>query len=230
LDFVEKVVALAEAREVLGVGHGANSDEIRAAWKRMAFETHPDRNGGTRSAFDRAKAAYALLLGEQPGTRPLPETGRPGTQRPMVKVRVEKLSREAIDDCERMLREEDGFPDAAPRREVVNLDTGERGGCATGHSATDHVPTAVEREGRNLSFVVAGALSKGVNRVAIPSAEFRDRRKVEPRIVIFTSNKSGSGQVTIPLDILQDVVPGARSVKIRFAGTGGEKDDVYNEF
>ena len=63
MNFVERVNALAGAREILGVGHRASVDEIRAAWKRLAFETHPDRNGGTRTAFDRAKAAYALLLG-----------------------------------------------------------------------------------------------------------------------------------------------------------------------
>jgi hypothetical protein len=218
------VNALAEAREVLGVGHGASAEEIRAAWKRMVFETHPDRNGGRRSAFDRAKAAYTLLLGEKPGARPQPETGRPDIQRPMVVVRVAKLCREAIEACESLLRQPDGFPGAAPRRDVINLDIGERSGSTAGHPATDHVPTAVEREGRNLCFIVAGALSEGVNRVAIPSAEFRDRRKVGPRIVIFTSEKSGSGQVTIPLEILQNVVPGARSVKIRFTETDGEEE------
>lgn len=42
---------------VLRAPPDATLDEIEAAYKQRAFETHPDR-GGTREAFDRIRAAY----------------------------------------------------------------------------------------------------------------------------------------------------------------------------
>lgn len=224
MSYVEKMNALAGARDLLGVGLRASAEDLHAAWKRVAFETHPDRNNGSRQAFDRAKAAYALLVGDEPGTRPRPESGRRGSHRPKVTVRVAKLSRDAIEACARMFGERNRSWEAAPSANVIHLDAGGRHGTAAGLTATDHVPTAVEREGRDLTFIVPCALSEGLNRVSLPSAEFRDRRKVTPKIVVFRVDRSGTGTIMIPPEILQSVVPGARSVKIRFAGTGTEEE------
>ena len=47
---------------VLGVAHGASPDEIRAAWRRVARDTHPDL-GGDAEAFTVAAAAYIQLGG-----------------------------------------------------------------------------------------------------------------------------------------------------------------------
>ena len=44
----------------LGVGFGATPDEIRAAYRAKARETHPDR-GGSADTFGRVQAAYRLL-------------------------------------------------------------------------------------------------------------------------------------------------------------------------
>jgi DnaJ domain len=48
------------AHAVLGVAPGASPDEIRAAWRRVARDTHPD-HGGDAAAFRAAAAAYARL-------------------------------------------------------------------------------------------------------------------------------------------------------------------------
>jgi hypothetical protein len=44
---------------VLGVKPDCTRDELEAAWKRCALETHPDR-GGTAEAFDEVAKAYAI--------------------------------------------------------------------------------------------------------------------------------------------------------------------------
>lgn len=45
---------------VLGVAPGASPDEVRAAWRRRARATHPDR-GGDAAAFRVVAAAYVQL-------------------------------------------------------------------------------------------------------------------------------------------------------------------------
>ncbi|KAF8672826.1 hypothetical protein HU200_049157 [Digitaria exilis] len=65
---VASAVAMAPARgaarthyEVLGVGAGASRGEIKAAYRRLAREVHPDASGGRDEGFIQLHAAYATL-------------------------------------------------------------------------------------------------------------------------------------------------------------------------
>ncbi len=54
--------------EVLGVGREAGEDEIKKAYRKLAFESHPDRNPGDASAekrFKEATEAYEVLRDPQ---------------------------------------------------------------------------------------------------------------------------------------------------------------------
>ncbi|MCA9614183.1 MAG: DnaJ domain-containing protein [Myxococcales bacterium] len=48
-------------REVLGVGKDASLDEVKAAFRKRAFETHPDR-GGDPEEFREVHEAYERLV------------------------------------------------------------------------------------------------------------------------------------------------------------------------
>lgn len=218
---IEKAQAKSAAMAALGLGGRPAADEIRAAWKRIAFRTHPDRNGGALDAFARARAAYDLLWSELPeearggagseagtGTRPQRRTAM--GRRPRVAARVTEFSAEVIAHCRDVLREERGEADAGSAR---------AGTAAPPHATAtlDHLPKAVHREGRCLTYVVATPLAAGTNRVALPTAILEDPRKVSPRIVSFRANASGPGDIEIPEAMRMRLFPGARSVRIRFA-------------
>lgn len=75
---------------VLGLRPGAGDDEIRAAFRRLAKQHHPDRNPGSEEAlitFRRLTESYAALRSRvaapRPGTTPLSRTtpGAPSSRR-----------------------------------------------------------------------------------------------------------------------------------------------------
>jgi hypothetical protein len=49
-----------DPHRILGVHHGASKDEIKAAFRKLAFLHHPDR-GGSEATFQQLNAAYQAL-------------------------------------------------------------------------------------------------------------------------------------------------------------------------
>ena len=59
---------LARARRLLQVSPGASSEDIRASYRRLATEMHPDR-GGSDARLAALTEARDLLLAQLPETR-----------------------------------------------------------------------------------------------------------------------------------------------------------------
>ena len=94
---IERVQELSEAQSILGVSASASKMEIRNAWKKLAFENHPDRTGGSDKVLADINAAYNLLsqtadqVGEPANSNNVTPI-RPATVRPRPVVVVARNS------------------------------------------------------------------------------------------------------------------------------------------
>lgn len=215
---IERTRAKSVALQALGLGLYANPTEIRDAWRRIAFETHPDRNAEAQAEFARAKEAYDFLRNEIPGGldgaggvwgRPRSAVQKVAS-RPAIMSRITRLPDGAVDECAAMLSAD------VPPPLVIDLRGGDHG-AADPARATDHVPAAVHRHGRHLTFIVEAPTGRGLNRVALPTALLEDRRKVRPVVVCFEARVEGEGEVRLPDQVVASVFPGARGVEVRFS-------------
>lgn len=75
-----------KAYEVLEIKSGASPDEVKAAYRRLALESHPDKNGGRETKFKQVAEAYESLKdGPEPEpperqARPRPRSKGPAPQ------------------------------------------------------------------------------------------------------------------------------------------------------
>jgi len=60
-------VNLHEAQQILDVDANASPEDIKKAYRKKAFETHPDRNDGKDEKFKEVSEAYNVLTKPQPG-------------------------------------------------------------------------------------------------------------------------------------------------------------------
>jgi hypothetical protein len=211
---IERTRAKATALQDLGLGHYAEADDIREAWRQIVFRTHPDRNAEAHGEFARAKAAYDFLRSDAGGAMVGPEVPghhggrsrsdtargsgmRPST-RPTITTRTDALAPETMDRCRTLLQS--SGDDAETRLSV----------------AADHIPHRVLRHGRHLTYIVRTPLARGRNRVALPTALLEDTRKADLAILTFLSTDSGAGDYQVPEGVRIRHFRGARSVMIRF--------------
>ena len=224
MSFLDKSHAKAEAQALLGVGPHADQAQLRSALKRLAMEKHPDR-GGTNEEFSAINAAYKLLRKDAPeapaGAEEAPAfTGiRPRRMREPIQSRELELEESARAECLAHLARQN-----LERSSEVN-ETNLRGMIqgvmeANGMAevkVTDHVASGMRATGRRISYRVDAPMDEGLNRVAVPTGELTDKRKVTPAVVRVRDQKPGLGIFTVPKALLSKDFPGAKRVRIHFA-------------
>lgn len=197
---IERVAQRAQAFTVLGVSASASQEDIRKAYRKLAFDKHPDRNPDAGSEFARIAEAYRFVkenaaeLGIKPGE---PKRGvtpsRPRTvSRPSVLAEEVTFDDATLFECEALLNAEGG-------------------------PGTLHVARAVYRVGRKLTYFVPTAMAPGRNEVVVPTGMLSDSRRALPKIVAFDSRETSGGTFVMAAENCEAHFPGARGIQIRFA-------------
>lgn len=210
---VDKIKARADALEVLGLDQNAGSDEIRDAWRHIAFHAHPDHTQGDCTSFARAKEAYDLL--RRDGMTAKGQTGKP--RRPKLRKRVIELETSDIDACRVLLNTA-----LSHNPEGATADTEDQN-----MAEADHIPDAVGFFGRHLTYFVPTPVCEGANRVALPTSFLASARQMETELLSFQSKESGAGDVMVPEGITASKFPGARSVCIKFDADQQMRDNFW---
>ncbi len=195
---IDRVAQRAKAFTVLGVSASATQDDIRKAYRQLAFDKHPDHNPDTETEFARIAEAYRFVndhaaeLGIKQTPANVSPAPRPRTvSRPSVQAAETAFDEATIADCQALLDAEGG-PGAV------------------------HVSTAVYRVGRNLTYFVPSAMEKGRNEVVVPTGMLTDSRKCLPKIIAFDSREAVGGYFEMPPEVCAAHFPGARKIQIRF--------------
>lgn len=216
-----------EAQDILGVGEFASQKEIRSAWRKLVFDMHPDMRNGDNDEFTRVQNAYERLRRRPQSVEirreydpttdaPLPgmEWGEAAPRRPArhaIRTRIEDLSPAARALCEQILK--DGSDERTLDRSITAEFTAEEE--AEIENLFGHVPSAIRRKGRRVSYFVKAPLNAGKNRVALPTT-LQDTRKPKAKLMTFDVAEDGAGSVEVPEQLRDTMFPGARSVRIHF--------------
>ncbi len=189
---IERVSIKGRALSTLGLGGHATMTDIRTAYRRLAFEYHPDRNDGATDAFSTISEAYQYLSdnADALGITPLPAKPR-RVSRPVVQATETFFTEDTLAECQASLVGDD--------------------------AAAQHVSTQMYRKGRNLTYFVPTAMARGENHVALPTGELIDGRRAHPRVISVDPRDTAAGLYDVPAHICAQHFPGARSVQIRFA-------------
>lgn len=218
MEQTDRVKARKDALADLGLDPNAAPDDIRDAWRRIAFHAHPDHTGGDSANFARAKAAYDYLRKEGLTVKGA-NNGPSQPRRPRLRRRIIELEPEAIANCVAMLDPGRALP-SAESHSAADPD-------AATLAESDHVPDAVGCYGRNLTYFVPTPVCEGANRIALPTSVLSSSRNSETEVLSFQSNDQGAGEVVIPDTICESKFPGAKSVRIRFEADQAIRNEYW---
>ncbi|WP_299799575.1 J domain-containing protein [uncultured Ruegeria sp.] len=216
---VDKINARTDALADLGLAANASPDDIRNAWRQIAFHAHPDHTGGDCADFSRAKVAYDFLRNQGLTVKGAANSAARRPRRPRLKKRMIELAQQDITSCRALLNPEQALSHDSGLRETVP--------DREHFKASDHVPEAIGCYGRNLTYFVTTSVCEGANRVALPTSVLTNNRHMETEVLSFQSKDIGAGEVVVPDTICESKFPGAKSVRIRFEANQDMRDEFW---
>lgn len=199
---INRISQRAAAFTILGVEASATREDIRRAYRKLAFEKHPDRNPNTENEFARISAAYQFINenADELGIRSVPEpevasrtakvVSRP---RPRVQSAETRFDEKSLQECNELLDTE------------------------AEEESTLHTAVSVYRTGRKLTYLVPSSLKPGINEVAVPTGMLVDSRHVMPKIIAFDALEARNGLFEMDEAQCRAHFPGARCIQVRFA-------------
>ena len=190
---IERISEKSRALSVLNLPASSTLGDIRAAYKKLVLEKHPDQGAGTAQEFSEITDAYRFLKShaDELGIHDRPARVTSQMVRPSVKPTETEFTDDIIDECRSCF---DGEEDEA-----------------------HHVSTILHRIGRKLTYFVPTKPCNGVNDVVVPTGELVDTRHACPQVVEVNARDISGGVFDVPRELCETLFPGARSVKIRFA-------------
>lgn len=108
---------MSDPYRVLGVAPSATKDEIKAAYRRLAKEHHPDLHGGSKTAEDRFKEIQAAYAALKDGTYVAPAPRR--RNNPPVTVFCQITLEQAFAGCQVLISGQPG-----QREVIINIPPG----------------------------------------------------------------------------------------------------------
>jgi hypothetical protein len=199
---IDKLASKTEAFDVLGVASAATRTDIRKAYRMLAFKKHPDRNPDCGNEFARITEAYRYICehADEFGITDAPEPEEVSNEsaaprrvsRPTLKATEEEFDAATMLECEGVLE-------------------------SFAVEGAGHVPSAIYRMGRNLTYFVKTPLAKGRNTVVLPTGMLEDTRKTLPKVVTFDASDAQGVFFEMPSETCAEHFPGARKIQIRFA-------------
>lgn len=196
---IDRVSSRNHAFSTLGVSAMSTKEDIRQAYRRLAFEKHPDHHPERGDEFSEIAKAYQYIcdnaeelgIREAPAPNPEPKTTRV-VSRPTLKATEETFDAAATAECEACLEEEE-------------------------IEGARHVASAVYRVGRSLTYFVPTPIGTGMNLVALPTGMLHDTRKTLPRVIAIDRSDALAGMFELSREECDEHFPGARQIQIRFA-------------
>ena len=190
---IERVSARSQALSVLGLTGTPTKSELKKAFRKLAFEKHPDRSDTSHEEFGAIADAYRSALQAVHDDAAAEESSAPRVARPSVRTTETVFPEQDLDACKWAMAD-------------------------TVAGGARHVATRLERKGRVLTYVVPTQPETGLNSVGMPTGDLVDNRRLESTVLQIWSGDIKAGTYFLPAQKCAVLFPGARSVQIRFGG------------